>query len=54
MKLVVIKAYVDKYSHELRDVGDEITVNNDRGKELLASGYVEEIKDKVDKTGDEE
>lgn len=54
MKVKVIKKYVDKHTKEIHRVGEELTYNNNRGEELKAAGYVEEIKEKADKAQDEE
>lgn len=48
MKLKVLKAFHDKNTDELYEVGKEIEVDAKRGKELLAHSLslVEEIKEK--------
>lgn len=55
-KYKVTKAFNDKYTHERREVGEEIAIDNNRAKEL--AGYVEEIKKvekaEVNETEDEE
>lgn len=51
MKLKVLKAFHDKNTDELYEVGKELEVDAKRGKELLAHSLslVEEIKEKKNK-----
>lgn len=39
MKLKVLKKFHDKETDQLRNVGEEIEVSDERGKEILASKY---------------
>lgn len=54
MKLKVLKAFHDKNTDELYEVGKEIEVDAKRGKELLAHSLslVEEIKEKKEQVKD--
>lgn len=45
MKVRLINAYLDKYTNELYErIGAEYEVTDERGKELIAAGKVEEVK----------
>lgn len=52
MKLKVLKAFHDKDTDELYQIGSTLDVTNERGKELLAhpSSLVSEIKEEKPKT----
>lgn len=54
MKLKVLKAFHDKNTDELYEVGKELEVDAKRGKELLAHSLslVEEIKEKKEQVKD--
>ncbi len=44
MKVKVIKRYVDRFTKEKREVGKTYDYGEERAKELISGGYVEETK----------
>lgn len=55
MKVKVTKIYSDRFTHETIEVGRELEVSAERGKELIEAGVVEEVKpSKKANNGDEE
>lgn len=46
MKVKVNSVCCDKYTHEMYKAGTVLTVTDERGAEMLASGLVEEVKEK--------
>ncbi len=43
-KYKVIKAFIDKYDKEIKNVGDYYVGNQNRINSLIKKGYVEEVK----------